>query len=401
MSNFGHNSGDTLDDDLDTRPGDWIALSRKVREHPVVGLGNPVKPADPKRGSCSRFEAWFDLLCLAQWKPSRINNKGQVITLDVGQLMGALPFLADRWNWTVAAVRWFLSTLEREEMISRASPNTVDHDSRNSRQPTNKCNVITIRNYSRYQLLAEAVDAYVQQAKQQANDSRTAAEQQANSSNLTLKHLNTDSPPFPPPGGDDVKTRRKAEKAAETRKRKAERAQVCDEAFDVYNKAAAHFGFYACESRTDERRARMLKRLDAIGGIERFRVALRQVGKDEFLSGRAPGRDGKPFRLDIDRLLSTGSGLGDVLARLLDLATDVDMTGPNGKRWGWWRGKEAEFRSLPLDYWRRLDADQKPNGTWPWWVMGAPPGHEECMMPAELVAERGYTEIYQGKITHD
>ena len=131
------------------------------------------------------MEAWFGLLCLAQWKPSRINNKGQVMTLDAGQLMGALPFLADRWNWTVGTVRWYLNTLEREDMISRAPLNGVNHDRQNSRQPTNKCCVITIANYSKYQITSEPLGAHVLQAKPQPRNRRATAELQANDSNLT------------------------------------------------------------------------------------------------------------------------------------------------------------------------------------------------------------------------
>jgi len=397
MTGFGHNSGYTLDD-LDGKPGDWIALSRRVREHPIVGLANPVKPADHSRGSCSRFEAWFDLLCLAQWRPSRINNKGQVITLDVGQLMGALPFLADRWNWTVATVRWYLATLEREQMISRAPPKVATSNSQNSRQPTNKCNVITIENYSKYQLLSDAVDAYVQQAKRQASDSRATAEQQANDSNLTSKQPNNNTPPYPPPGGEPEPS------AGRKRKRGLTAAQInlTDEAVRLWNATAQALGLSRVQAVTDARRARLVKRLDDIGGLDRFALALSAIERVPFLMGKVPPRPGQaPFKLDIDRLMQTDGNLGDVLAKLIDKAGDeTELIGPNGKRWGWWRDKEDDLRALSVDYWRQLDETQKPNGTWPWWVMGAPPGHDECIMPDELVAERGYVEIYKGKISH-
>ena len=91
-----------------------------------------------------------------------------------------------------------------------------------------------------------------------------------------------------------------------------------------------------------------------------------------------------------------------MLGKLIDKASDEsELIGPNGKRWGWWRGKEDDLRALSLDYWRRLDEQCKPNGTWPWWLMAAPPGHKECLMPKVLVDERGYEEIFKGNITHD
>lgn len=72
----------------------------------------------------------------------------------------------------------------------------------------------------------------------------------------------------------------------------------------------------------------------------------------------------------------------------------------HGRVWGWWRGREEKFHALSLDRWRKALAETPPNGTWPWWVFGAPPGHPECLLPSELVAEFGYLEIYQGNIKH-
>lgn len=72
----------------------------------------------------------------------------------------------------------------------------------------------------------------------------------------------------------------------------------------------------------------------------------------------------------------------------------------DGKAWGWWRGREDKFRSLTEARWRKALAETPPNGTWPWWIFGAPPGHPECLLPSELVAEFGYLEIYQGNIKH-
>lgn len=76
------------------------------------------------------------------------------------------------------------------------------------------------------------------------------------------------------------------------------------------------------------------------------------------------------------------------------------LRGPNGERWGWWRGKEETLRDLPVERWRAAIEALQPNGTWPWWKLTAPPGHPECLMPAELVAERNYVEIYKGSIKH-
>ena len=76
------------------------------------------------------------------------------------------------------------------------------------------------------------------------------------------------------------------------------------------------------------------------------------------------------------------------------------LRGPGGERWGWWRGKEDTLRSLPVERWRDAVKALKPNGVWPWWKLTAPPGHKECLMPAALVDEYGYLEIYKGQIAH-
>lgn len=86
--------------------------------------------------------------------------------------------------------------------------------------------------------------------------------------------------------------------------------------------------------------------------------------------------------------------------RWMDEPAGAVLVGPNGKKWGWWRGLEPKLKSLSLDHWRKAIQETKPNGTWPWWIFGAPPGDPECLVPEEIVAEYGYEEIYRGKITH-
>lgn len=154
------NSDHDPDENHDGKRGDWIALNRKVRDHPIVGCGKNVAPVDPSRGSWNRFEAWFDLLCLAQFKASRINNRGQVMTLDVGQLLGARAWLAARWNWTEKTVRCFLDVLEAEGMISRGTGREQGHQI--TKRRSYLANIITISNYSHYQQLSEGISGYLQ-----------------------------------------------------------------------------------------------------------------------------------------------------------------------------------------------------------------------------------------------
>jgi hypothetical protein len=80
-----------------------------------------------------------------------------------------------------------------------------------------------------------------------------------------------------------------------------------------------------CRTPTDVQAGRLRKRLKGIGGLANFKRALAALPLDDFLMGRIKGKDGgKPFRLSLDRLLSTDSGLKDVLGRLLGLADEAD-----------------------------------------------------------------------------
>jgi len=84
-----------------------------------------------------------------------------------------------------------------------------------------------------------------------------------------------------------------------------------------------------------------------------------------------------------------------------DAPVTAEPAAVEGKSWGWWRGQEAKYRNLPIERWRGAFASQRPNGTWPWWLYGPPPGHPECFVPQDLITEHGWEEIYRGNITHD
>jgi hypothetical protein len=127
------------------RGGRWIALSRDARAHPIVGFGQPVKPADPRRGSYSRFEAWADLLMEVCWKARQVINKGRTILLERGEMLAARKWLAERWNWTEKTVRWFIDRLDEQRMISHKSGHSDD------RLHGRSVGVISVCNYDKYQ----------------------------------------------------------------------------------------------------------------------------------------------------------------------------------------------------------------------------------------------------------
>lgn len=160
---LGHNGGPAIDDDKVT--SGWIKIYRDIREHPVVGFGQPVKPNDPSRGSYSRGEAFQDLLMEAQYKMGTTRVNGESVTLEIGQLVAARSYLAHRWNWSEQTVRTYLAHLIRAGMIQ------INQLS-NQRPGTSKKaapNAITVCNYEKYQAYSEAVTAYVATLKAPAD----------------------------------------------------------------------------------------------------------------------------------------------------------------------------------------------------------------------------------------
>ena len=156
--------------------GNWFAVSRMVFDHMVVGAGQPVKPADPRRGSYSRLEAWLWLIANAAYEQSKIMNKGREMTLNPGQLMGAYSHLSTTWNWTPETVRYFLSSLERAVMLYRENSKQKGNGNHN------QCQVISVCNYERYQITfqrePQAIQEAFEQAKAQANPKRAPSQPQ-------------------------------------------------------------------------------------------------------------------------------------------------------------------------------------------------------------------------------
>lgn len=188
-----------------------------------------------------------------------------------------------------------------------------------------------------------------------------------------------DSPPTPP-GGEQRALALASEVEPKIGKRDV------DQAFEVYNSAAEHFGFAKTQRLTAPRRTRLKKRLADIGGVSNFRRALWAIRLDPFLSGKTPAKDGgKPFRMSLDRLLQTGGGLGDVLARLLDAADEQsEKAKPT-------RGTLQAIASLSDEEQSEL-VKKHANGIWPLAVLAAPPGYDGCQIRREVYISHGITE---------
>lgn len=205
---FNHNGGPPLIEESPYGRDGYIKVARGLRDHPIVGFGKTVKAADEARGFCfSRAEAWQDLIMECRWAPGEVVNKGRKMEIKPGQLLGAISWLAHRWNWTPKTVRWFLDQLQADHMIQRSEPeyaglltetdqrtNSVQSASKrgnqNGKRNGNQTSVISVCNYEIYQIALYAQRQAKRQEEGQANGNRTASERQANGNTLIKEEGN-------------------------------------------------------------------------------------------------------------------------------------------------------------------------------------------------------------------
>lgn len=87
----------------------------------------------------TKFQAWTDLLILANFKPRTAYVRGIPVKIEAGQVLAGEEFLAARWQWSRGKVRRFLQYLSSEPVQQI------------SQQKNNVCSTITVLNWHRYQ----------------------------------------------------------------------------------------------------------------------------------------------------------------------------------------------------------------------------------------------------------
>jgi hypothetical protein len=98
-------------------------------------VDNPMYFSEP----FTRWQAWNDLLLMANHKPRDVRIRGILIHLSCGELLGGDDFLAQRWKWSRGKVRRFMSELSEKtvhQIVQRKS---------------NVITVISIVNWDAYQ----------------------------------------------------------------------------------------------------------------------------------------------------------------------------------------------------------------------------------------------------------
>ncbi len=291
--------------------GDWFAVSRGIFDH-VLFQGEEY----------SRRDAWLWLVAHAAWKAHQVRTRGGMLTLERGEVLVGSEHLAAVFGWSRKRVRNFTAELRREGMLQ------MGH------RPGQYANVAKISSYERFQTPQDGNGPAKRPTKGQRG---------ANEGPYRTKETIT---------ANAVRGAREASADANR--------MVLDQAKADFNIAAKALGFSTLGELTEQRAKALAKRLADLGhgdltaGGARFREALLAITHWPFLAGREKPRDGrKPFRLDFERLLSTGSGMGDVLAKLCDLH---DEHGPAAATTGS-QGSKASTDAV-ADAWREAQAEE-------------------------------------------
>ena len=374
--------------------GNWFAVSRMIFDHSVIGIRD--RPY-------TDFEAWLWLVANAEFENKEVLNKGATIVLDPGQMMAAHGYLATQWNWSNDKVRYYIKRLQNEAMITRFveerkmytrqsenlhANHTRQSPTQHTNPNTNQIQVITICNYSDFQHISVDPHQANSQASHQANSvdrtRQTSKSHQQYKDNTKLT-LNT-KPPYPQGGqAPEVETKVKARKRKIIFFSEADML-TSDTAMKNYNVYAYRLGFVPCSTIDQGVRQRLLNRIEQIGGIEQFNIALSTIEQVPFLMGQSTPRPGeKPFRLDLERLLQDEGGLGNVLVKLVNkgLETSTKST------------PEAAQAALRQEIIAMSDTDQTAyvskhaNGIWPSDRLFARPGTKDCLFRPEILANAG------------
>lgn len=118
------------------------------------------------RGDSQRLGAWAWLILKACWKATPFDISGKTVMLERGQICVSRSQMADAWGMKPSAVERFLTRLQTEQMIERATGQGRT--------------IITICNYDKYQDISDGPGQVTGQATGQPSDSHRTAKEQGN-----------------------------------------------------------------------------------------------------------------------------------------------------------------------------------------------------------------------------
>ncbi len=235
----------------------FATLHRQALEHPLL------------MNDAARLGAWTWLILRAAWKPTPYNVGGSIVTLERGQLCASRSQLAKAWGMSPSAVERFLTRLETEQMIGRATGQGRT--------------IITICNYSIYQDISDEAGQVTGQATGQPPDSHRTTKEQGNQGTIEIPSEAKASSGSSFENDLDVAPDDSFQAPA---KPKTEPTPI-EHALDCYAKAADISGWPTIRTLTEARKKKLRSRLKEIG-IERWKDALRVALKSPYLGTDPP-----------------------------------------------------------------------------------------------------------------
>jgi len=129
----------------------WIKLHRSLHEHWLY----------KEKRLFSKYEAWIDLLLLANHEDGKVLFGNKLIEIKRGQRVTSIRKLGERWQWSNNKVTQFLHVLKLEGMVS------VNSDTKKT--------TITVENYDSYQ---------------DSEDKKKTVKEHQSDTKATVKHTN-------------------------------------------------------------------------------------------------------------------------------------------------------------------------------------------------------------------
>src|SRR5690625_1058190 len=89
----------------------WIKLHRKIKSHWLY----------TEKRKFSKYEAWLDLLMMANHRETKVVLGNEVVTLQKGEFITSELKLMEAWGWGKSRTRNFLKLLEEDGMIKKVA----------------------------------------------------------------------------------------------------------------------------------------------------------------------------------------------------------------------------------------------------------------------------------------
>lgn len=370
----GHNGGPELEDEKEQHfgPNGWIAVGRDMRWHPVVGFGKTVQPHDESRGSFSRSEAWTDLIMECRYSEGTVLNKGRRMTIKPGELVGAISWLADRWNWSPKTVRWFLDKLENEGMISRENPNyagvqIIENEGNSSgNYKGNQSSIVSICKYAVYQLGKN----FERQPKRQPERLPVSQVRATEGQHIKIETKEQ--------GNLTIGTQPDERLSAILAEANATRAKPARRKVDYSDEFEGFWSQYPVVKNTNKQ--------DAYKSWRGLSVDERQLAVGGLYYLKKHCKD-NPTYTCLHPVTYLNQRRWETL---IPAKTPVDAKGR-----GWWQNPTAVAAATPARW--RDGIAKHANGFWDVGYLGPPPGDPKCLIPRALIEELQLEKTYTEK----